>query len=198
MIKHFFDVFTEAFPFYRQSDKNTRDRVFAQFNKKLSSIHYTLKDRVVKELQKLLPKEVKENKEELTENLGKQRERLSRDKLKFFADSIGLDYGLGDIDVLEKVLSYDDLREKLTTVINAISRGKVSKFDSELREDIEDIMIQFKEKEKLNNKKYFDEEEYEEVNDEDLEKTSSEIPYSSFLRKLEAKYNLLVEEPKRK
>ncbi len=55
-----------------------------------------------------------------------QRKPLSKEKLLMFMRTPGAQaYGLDNLDVMARILSYPELRERVTTLINAIDRGHI-------------------------------------------------------------------------
>jgi glutaredoxin-related protein len=65
-------------------------------------------------------------------------------------------YGLDSLDVMEKVLFYPDLKQKITTLVNAIDRGHLPVDGPEVMSATKEIMDFFKQKE--TNSEQFDEE----------------------------------------
>jgi len=136
----------------KQSERNFRELIKSKFEMVLYRLSGVL-EKQAKILRAFLPKEVELKGGVITP----QRKQLSKEKLLSFSRTRAAKiYGLDSLDVLEKVLSYDDLREKLTTLINAIDRGHVPFDGIEIAAETQKIMEDFKNKQ--NNAKQFGEE----------------------------------------
>jgi hypothetical protein len=100
-------------------DQNYREQLKSGFETNLKNISYGL-EKLAKTLRVLIDKE--------TPLAGgavePQRKELSKDKiLMFMRTPAAQTYGLDNIDVMTNLLQYPQLREKITTLINAIDRG---------------------------------------------------------------------------
>lgn len=74
-----------------------------------------------------------------------QRRDLSKDKLLMFMKTLAAQkYGLDNLDVMTRILSFPDLREKVTTLINAIDRNHLPKDGPEVMQETSQIMESFK------------------------------------------------------
>jgi regulator of sigma D len=77
-----------------------------------------------------------------------ERKELSKEKLLMFTRTPAAQaHGLDSLDVMERVLFYPDLKQKLTTLINAIDRGHVPADGPEIMQATKEIMDAFKAKE---------------------------------------------------
>lgn len=138
----------------RQSEKNYREHVKSKFEMVISRLSYTL-EKQAKILQKFLPKEIPLE----GGAVEPQRKELSKQKLLDFSRTPAASrYGLTSLDVMEKVLFYPDLRQKLTTLINSIDRGHMPLDGPEVNQSVEDIMSNFKARAKEDNSALFGEE----------------------------------------
>ena len=103
----------------RTVDQNYREQLKSGFETNLKNISYGL-EKLAKTLRVLIDKE--------TPLAGgavePQRKELSKDKiLMFMRTPAAQTYGLDNIDVMTNLLQYPQLRDKITTLINAIDRG---------------------------------------------------------------------------
>lgn len=137
---------------FKESDKNYRERFKSKFETMIHRIS-TVLEKQAKILSVFLPKET-----DLSGGIVfPERAQLSKEKLLVFSrTSAAQFYGLSSLEVMEKVLSYDDLKQKLTTLINAIDRGRIPVDGPEMMQATKEIMESFKAKE--NNAEQFGEE----------------------------------------
>lgn len=136
----------------KQSDRNYRELLKSKFEMTLYRLSSVL-EKQAKILKAFLPKDIP-----LAGGVvSPERKQLSRDKLLAFSRTPAAQmYGLNSLDVLERVLFYDDLRQKLTTLINAVDRGHVPVDGPEIKAETRQIMESFKNRE--TNAKEFGEE----------------------------------------
>lgn len=104
----------------RESDRNFREQLKSGFETNLSRISSGL-EKAVKLLRAFSPG---------TPLAGgavePQRKALSKEKLLMFMHSAAAQkHGLDNIEVMTKLLSYPETREKITTLINAVDRGHI-------------------------------------------------------------------------
>ena len=105
----------------KESDKNYREHLKSKFEMVLYRVSSIL-EKQAKILQKFLPKETPLS----GASVSPERKELSKDKLLMFMHTpAAQSYGLDSLDTLSLVLNDYDLRQKLTTLINAIDRGHV-------------------------------------------------------------------------
>lgn len=102
----------------RESDKNYRERLKSGFETNLSNISFGL-EKAAKVLRAFVP-----GAPILGGAVEPQRKELSKDKLLMFMRSPAAQrFGLDNMEIMTQLLSYPELRAKLTTLINAIDRG---------------------------------------------------------------------------
>jgi hypothetical protein len=119
----------------KQSDKQYRQHVLSKLEMVLSNITsiLTKKARV---LQAFMPKDAL-LKGGPTEPV---RKELSQEKLLMFMRTpAAQQYGLDNMEVLGRLLQYNDLRQKITTLINAIDRGHMPRDGAEVMAEAADI-----------------------------------------------------------
>jgi hypothetical protein len=117
------------------TDQNFRTQLKSGFETNLKNISYGL-EKQAKILKALLSKE--------TPLAGgavePQRKELSKEKLLMFMRTPAAQaYGLDNIDVMTQVLQYPEMREKITTLINAIDRGHQPADGPEVMSEAQDI-----------------------------------------------------------
>lgn len=136
----------------KQSEINYRERFKSKFEMSLYRLSSVLEAQA-KLLSVFLPKEVP-----LAGGVvSPERKNLSKEKLLTFTRTTAAKlYGLDSLAVMEKVLQDDDLRNKLTTLINAIDRGHIPVDGPEIMQATKEIMEAFKAKQ--NNAEQFGEE----------------------------------------
>ncbi len=119
----------------RESIRNWRDHVKVKFEMVTSRLSSIL-EKQAKILQKFLPKEVP------LEGGGAERQRgeLSKEKLRRFMETPAAQkYGLDNMDIMQKVLFYPDLRDLVTTIINSIDRGHTPLDGPKIMEEAKEI-----------------------------------------------------------
>jgi enoyl reductase-like protein len=80
-----------------------------------------------------------------------QRKELSKDKiLMFMRTPAAQSYGLDSLEIMARVLSYPDLKEKITTIINAVDRGHTPIDGPEVKAAAAEIMKVFNERQQTN------------------------------------------------
>jgi uncharacterized protein YeeX (DUF496 family) len=127
----------------KQSDKNYREHLKSKFEMVIHRISSIL-EKQARILKAFLPANVPLAGGATTP----ERKELSKDKLLMFMRSPAAQtYGLDSLDVMEKVLFYPDLKEKTTTLINAIDRGHMPLDGPEIMQVTKEIMDAFKAKE---------------------------------------------------
>ena len=120
-IKHAFKLNTEA-------DRNYANMLAHKFDDRVTRIAEGLKRRIPTIKRYCSPEFIEITKDVLAEGVHAHRMDLSKMKLFIFSHSAEAQkYGLTSLDVLQKLLEYPSMREKLTTVINAIDRGHFPK-----------------------------------------------------------------------
>lgn len=127
----------------KESDRNYREQLKSKFETILYRLS-TVLEKQCKRLTAFLPKEVP-----LEGGIvSPERKQLSKDKvLSFTRTRAAQMYGLTSLDVVEKVLSHEDLKQKLTTLINAIDRGHIPVDGPEIMQATKEIMESFKARE---------------------------------------------------
>lgn len=120
------DKFSKVFNFINdnvmirnQAAKNERERLKQKFSKKMERL-FSITQKVALKLKTLVP-EVSVYSGQITP----QRKPLTRDELRDFvmmAPSFQR-YGLDSLDVMAKIIEDNELKEMVTTLINAIKRG---------------------------------------------------------------------------
>jgi len=77
----------------------------------------------------------------------RERKQLSKEKLLMFMRSpAAKEYGLDSLDIMEKILADSEMKEKLTTLINAIDRGHYPLDGSEIKDRTKELSDWFKSK----------------------------------------------------
>lgn len=127
----------------KESEKNYREHVKSKFEMILTRI-YSILDKQAKLLHKFIP-----DAPPLIEGIvAPQRKELSKEKLLIFMKSPAAQkYGLDNINVMEKILFYPELKERITTLINAVDRGRYPVDGPEIAKETAEIMAAFKLKE---------------------------------------------------
>jgi len=123
----------------KQSEKNYRQHVLSKLEMVISNITsiLTKKARV---LQAFLPKDAL-LKGGPTEPV---RKELSQEKLlMFMRTEAAQQYGLDNMDVIGRLLQYPELRDKITTLINAIDRGHMPRDGAEIMAEAAEIKRMF-------------------------------------------------------
>lgn len=102
----------------KESDRNYREQLKSGFETNISRISYGL-EKAAKILRAFVPDEPIGG-----SAVEPQRKELSKEKLLMFMRTPAAQhYGLDNIDVMTEALSYPEVREKITTLVNAIDRG---------------------------------------------------------------------------
>ena len=133
----------------RQSDRNYQELVKSKFERNLYNISIILENNL-KTLRAFMPDDYdfKVNKPE--------RKALSKDKLLMFSRTpIAKAHGLDNLDILEKILFHNDLRDRVTTLVNSMDRGNKPN-DEEIKKETRSILEAFTNRE--TNAKQFGEE----------------------------------------
>lgn len=127
----------------RESERNYREHVKSKFETALVRIHSIL-EKQAQRLSKFIPDEPSQP----SELLYPQRKELSKEKLSIFMKSPAAQaYGLDNINVMQKILFFSDLRQRVTTLINAIDRGHLPADGTEVAKETAEIVKAFKLKE---------------------------------------------------
>lgn len=130
----------------KESEKNYRERVKSKFESVLVRIH-SIFDKQVSRLGKFLPDEPTDS----DEPLKPQRMELSKEKLSIFMKTpAAQQYGLDNINVMQKILFFGDLRQRVITLINAIDRGHIPADGPEVAKETAEIIAAFRLKEETN------------------------------------------------
>lgn len=105
----------------KDSERNYRERLKSKFEMTISRLSSIL-EREAKKLQSTLPLGAPTDLE--GGRVEPQRKELSREKLLMFMRTPAAQfYGLDNIEVMTYALSYPEVREKITTLVNSIDRG---------------------------------------------------------------------------
>jgi len=105
----------------KDSERNYRERLKSKFEMTISRLSSIL-EREAKKLQSTLPLGAPTGLE--GGRVEPQRKELSREKLLMFMRTPAAQfYGLDNIEVMTHALSYPEVREKITTLVNSIDRG---------------------------------------------------------------------------
>lgn len=103
----------------KESEKNQREHIKSKFETVVSRLSSIL-EKKARILKAFLPKDVPLQ----GGAVEPQRKELSKDKLLMFMKTpAAQSYGLDNMEVMTRLLSFPQLRQKLTTLINAIDRG---------------------------------------------------------------------------
>lgn len=107
----------------KESERNYRERLKSKFEMILHRVT-SLLDKQLKALKQVLPRGLEVEQE--GGRLEPQRAELSKEKLLMFMRTpAAQQYRLDDMDVMYQILSDPEMKNKLTTLVNAISRGHV-------------------------------------------------------------------------
>jgi vacuolar-type H+-ATPase subunit F/Vma7 len=171
----------DAIRIKRQSDIQYREHIKSKYETALTRIFGLLEKAAIK-LKTLVPEG------SLAGGLIEpQRKELSKDKIqRFLITPEAQAMGLTTLDIVTKVLEYPELRQKLTTVINAIDRGHRPADAPELSREVE-YLAQLIRQRLSDNDSYFEHgaEPETEVSEDELAKIK-ELKEKSKLRKEEA------------
>lgn len=130
----------------KESEKNYREHVKSKLEMILSRLSGIL-EKQGKILQKFLPKDVPLE----GGRVEPQRKELSKEKLLMFMKTPAAHkFGLDDMDVMTRMLSYQDLRQKITTLINAVDRGHAPLDGPEVSAEAQEIKRLFDERQQTN------------------------------------------------
>jgi hypothetical protein len=134
----------------RQSDKNYRELVKSKFETALKRTSGLL-EKAAKKLKAFLPTDVP-----LAGGvLDQQRKELSKEQLRrFMVTPMAAAYGLNNLDMMAKILQDENLRQRLTTIINAMSRGHTPVGSPELTAEV--ALLSELLKQKMSNTAYFE------------------------------------------
>jgi hypothetical protein len=106
----------------KESERNYRERLKSKFEMIIARLSSIL-EKQAKTLQDLIGMQGPELQGGAVEP---QRQELSKNKLLMFSRTPAAQkYGLDDLDTMTRLLNYPDLKNKITTLINAIDRGHV-------------------------------------------------------------------------
>jgi hypothetical protein len=134
-VKHAFKLNTEA-------DRSYANMLAHKFDDRVTRIAEGLKRRIPTIKRYCSPEFIEITKDVLSEGVHAHRMNLSKMKLFIFSKSAMAEkYGITSLDVLQKLLDYPPMREKLTTVINAIDRGHTPKDGPAVLEEAREIAM---------------------------------------------------------
>lgn len=130
----------------RESEKNYRELLKSKFEMILSRISGIL-EKQAEILQKFLPSATP-----LAGGLVEpQRKELSKNKLLMFMKTPAAHkYGLDNMDVITRLLEDQELKQKITTLINAVDRGHYPKDGPEVNAAAQEIKKIFEDRKKTN------------------------------------------------
>lgn len=144
----------DSMPWKTQADKNKREFTKQQFSKHLSRVSSTLAE-VLPILQKMILTEVPV----AGDRVDSQRKELPKQRLlNFIYSPEAQELGLDDLDMMEKIIDYPDLKQQLTTIINAIDRGRVSKQMPDFSKEVAELIKAYNMKKENDNSGLFEEE----------------------------------------
>lgn len=107
----------------KESERNYREHLKSKFEMVIHRVT-SLLDKQLKLLQTILPKGLEVEQE--GGRLEPQRKELSKEKLLIFMKTPGAQqYRLDDMDVMYQILSDPEMKQRLTTLVNAIARGHI-------------------------------------------------------------------------
>ena len=136
----------------KESEKNYREHVKSKFEVAIARISSIL-EKQARVLQSLIRLENPEDEAPGLEGgaVEPQRKELSKDKLLTFMRSpAAQNYGLDSLDTLTRILTYPDLKEKITTIINAVDRGHSPIDGPDVRMAVAEIMKIFNDRQQTN------------------------------------------------
>jgi hypothetical protein len=129
----------------RVSDQNFREQLKSGFETNLKMISHGL-EKAAKVLRAFVP-----GAELAGGSVEPQRKALSKEKLlMFMRGPAAQHYGLDNIDVMTRALSYPEVREKITTLVNAVDRGHIPLDGPEVMAETRAIKSWLDNKEKTN------------------------------------------------
>lgn len=130
----------------KESERNYREHLKSKFEMILYRLSSIL-SKQVRVLKSILMIDV----ETVDKAFTPERKNLSKDKLFKFMDlPVSKTYGLDNIDVFSYALSFPELRERITTLINALDRGHTPVDGPEVKEEVKSIRDWLKSKDKTN------------------------------------------------
>lgn len=130
----------------KESERNYREHLKSKLEMILSRISGIL-EKQAKILQKFLPKDIPLE----GERVEPQRKELSKDKLLMFMRTpVAQRFGLDNMEVMTRLLSDLDLKQKITTLINAIDRGHTPLDGPEVAAEAQEIKRLFEERQQTN------------------------------------------------
>jgi len=107
----------------KESERNYREHLKQKFEMVVSRLSSIL-EREAKKLKTTLPLGTPAELEGT--RVAPQRKELSKEKLLMFMRTPAAQfYGLDNIDVMSQALSYPEVKDKITTLVNAIDRGHI-------------------------------------------------------------------------
>ncbi len=187
-------IIHDSFVIKKESDKNRREMAKSKWeqvvNHKLSNVLNT-QATILKTL-------VGSTEEIMGGSVEPQRRELSKDKLLMFMHTpAAQQYGFDSLDVLQKLLDYNETRQLLTTLINAIDRGHIPADGPTINAETKKIHEIFNQRK--TNENYFetDEDTAELLNTEILDPQESwveKMKKSKEEKALERKEQLLADE----
>lgn len=129
----------------KDADKNYRERLKSGFETNLTNISFGL-SKVAEKLKKFVA-----NSQLHGGPVDPQRKELSRDQLLVFMKTPAAQkYKLDSFEMMEQILFYPETKHKLTTLINAISRGHIPIDGPAIMEEAKSIRNWLDLKEKTN------------------------------------------------
>lgn len=139
----------------KESERNYREHLKSKFENVIVNISGIL-EKKLKVLQKFVP-----NSDNLSEySFEPRKKELSKARIYRFiknqADISGV-YGLDSLEAFERLLFYPDLKNRITTLINAVDRGKIPQDGPEVKSSINEIMKDFRLKTEKDNSSLFGE-----------------------------------------
>lgn len=128
----------------KESEVNYREHVKSKFEMIVSRVLPTL-EKQAQRLSKFIPDEPAQT---VSEHEQPHRKELSKEKLAIFMKTPAAQaYGLDNMNVMEKILFFSELRHKVTTLVNAIDRGHIPADGPEVAKETAEIVEAFKLKE---------------------------------------------------
>jgi hypothetical protein len=140
----------------KESEKNYREHVKSKFEMNILRI-FSIFEKSVKSIQRFKNYQIDDLKEY---SFDPKRKELSKARIYRFIQNqsdIASLYGINDLDTFEKLLFYPDLKNKITTIINAVDRGQIPKDGPEVKKSITEIMEAFRLKSEKDNSQLFGE-----------------------------------------
>jgi hypothetical protein len=123
----------------KESERNYREHLKSKFEMVIHRVT-SLLDKQLKLLKRILPKGMEVQQEGGV--LEPQRKELSKEKLLMFMRTPAAQYyHLDDMDTMYQVLSDPIMKDKLTTLINAISRGHIPADGPSVMSEVQNIKL---------------------------------------------------------